>query len=180
VSQIESLTEQNLNRAMQLVTEAYELQAYRGHRSPDFEDDWFVQYGKFKSVAAGFPYVGLVGFNEKHHPIAISLIVHSEVYGDRTGVWEWFYVSPRATSSTFPLRVARETLREGQKEGLRSLVSYVSVEDRLLHRILRRLGMRPVEVEYRGELSELNPRMAGLEPEDGKQIRTERATPGKE
>jgi len=143
---------------MQLVTESYEINVASGSRKENFEEDWFLQYGKFKAVVSGAPYVGFVGFNDRHHPVAISLLLQSHVYSAGTGVWEWFYCSPRLKSGLFFKHLGMETVRKGIELGVERLVSYCSTDDKKLMRVNEALGMKPVEIEYHCNIKNMDKR----------------------
>jgi hypothetical protein len=157
--EIRDLTPDNLDQAMQMVTESYDLDARRGWKDDDFRDDWLIQYRKFEVVAHGFPFVGLVGYQNYNQPIAVSLMIQSPAYGDETAVWEWFFVSPRAKRASalekFPLKLTRESFSRALKRGAKRFVSFVATENEPVHRMMKDVGMHPTEVEYHGNVTDI-------------------------
>jgi len=153
--QLKRLDPNTLTHAMQLVTECYDREVRAGHRDADYENDWMLEYSKFKRVAYGYPYVGLVGYRG-NNPVAISLLTASPVYGDGWGVFSWFYVTPSLKVTNFPKRLARDTVKAGREMGMDHLVAYVAVENDPVKRMMGMIGMKPVEVEYRGCLSDMD------------------------
>ena len=153
--EIRELSETTVDQAMQLVTESFDLDVRRGWRSEDFEEDWMLAYHKFRSVAAGWPFVGLVGYQNYNQPVAISLVIRSAAYGESTGLWEWFFVSPRVKKTAFPLRLGRETIDRARLAGAKDFVAFVGHGNEPVERIMRMVGMKPIEVEYRGALHQL-------------------------
>ncbi|MHC4302503.1 MAG: GNAT family N-acetyltransferase [Planctomycetota bacterium] len=157
--EIRDLNPENLDQAMQMVTESYDLDARRGWKDDDFREDWLIQYRKFEVVAHGFPFVGLVGYQNYNQPIAISLMIQSPAYGADTGVWEWFFISPRAKRASaiekFPRKLTKETFAKAVKRGAENFVAFVGKENRDAIRAVEGIGMKPVEVEYRGQIDSI-------------------------
>lgn len=169
------LTPDNLDQAMQLVTESFDLDVRRGWRDDDFRDDWLIAYHKLTAVADGYPFVGLVGYQNRNQPVALSVVVGSPAYGKGVGIWDWFFVSPRAKRSTFPMRMATETLKRAMHAGADNFVAFVGHDNRPVERMVGLLGMKPVEVEYRADKKSLKSHFAGAPlrrvGSNGKQVR---------
>ena len=144
-----SLTPSNLDQAMQLVTESFDLDVRRGWRDDDFREDWLIAYQKLSAVAEGYPFLGLVGYQNRNQPIALSVVTVSPAYGPTTGLWDWFFVSPRTRKTAFPMRMASETLGRAMKAGADNFVMFVGADNRPVERMMDLLGAKPVEVEYR-------------------------------
>jgi hypothetical protein len=159
--EIRDLNPENLDQAMQMVTESYDLDARRGWKDDDFREDWLIQYRKFEVVAHGFPFVGLVGYQNYNQPIAISLMIQSPAYGADTGVWEWFFISPRAKRASaiekFPRKLTKETFAKAVKRGAENFVAvaFVGKENDPVHRMMKDVGMHPTEVEYHGTVKDI-------------------------
>jgi len=151
---IEPISPDTFDHAMSLVTESMDLEARRGERPDNFEEDWLLEYEKL--TAYNTHYAGFVGYQNYNQVVGLSLISQARYEPQGIGVWHWFFVSPRSRVITLPLRLVRESLSEAKKRGLVEIISFVGADSTDQHRLQRALGAKPAEVEYRVRLEDVN------------------------
>ncbi len=166
---IQSLTPENLNKAMQLVTESFRNEAVKGWRNEEFESDWLIEYDKFERVANGEPFCGFVAMRHGSQPVAISLLRNSGVYHERMAIWDWLYRSPSVMTGMNPqesikrtpwmLELVKQSILTSAEHGATGFTTYIGVGNSDTERLMEFAGMTPIEVEYYATLEHLTNRL---------------------
>jgi len=150
--ELRKLGPDTLRHAMVVVTDSFEREVAAGEREEDFDEAWGEAFQAFSVVAGGGDFAGFVGYDGSY-PVAISLLRGSEAYGEGVGVFDWFYVSPDVKASTFPLRLATETIKAAK--GIKEVVAFVGWGKNKTMKALEIVGMEPYEVEFRGRIKDM-------------------------
>ena len=68
IIEIRDLTPGNVDQAMQLVTESYDIEVRQGLRPNEFDREYLIQYHRFDSVANGAPFCGHIAYQNHNQP----------------------------------------------------------------------------------------------------------------
>lgn len=159
IIEIRELTPENVDQAMQMVTESYDIEVRQGLRENEFDHDFLLQYPRFAMVAEGAPYAGYVAYQNHNQPIGISLMVTSPAYGEEVGLWDWFFISPRAAKNSarakLPLRLMRVTLDRAKERGAKKIHTFVGAGKHHLLQQVVKCGFKAIEIEFAAVLDDL-------------------------
>ena len=154
---LEEIIHDNVGKAMELVTESYEYESLIGARSDDYMDDWEAARSNILQVVDGYPYVGMLAVSGRT-PVGLSLIRASAAYGPGVGVWDWFYVTQHTgldRGRGIGLKLARVSAEHAIGQGCQEFVAFIGMLNSRLQHTMEKMGMVPVEIELRGQVSNM-------------------------